>query len=90
VFGNDITHLGAWDYSNLNLGGFLNATNYTSPLDVFGVTSASGHDLHFSYLGNDSDKLSFKFGFGPGPTTTSRIKVEKAAFQQKGKDLIEV
>lgn len=70
-FGNNVTHLGVWDYSHLNLSGTLSMRNSTAPLDVFGVQSASGHPIHFSYLGNGNGKPTFKFGLGSGTSSTN-------------------
>jgi hypothetical protein len=70
-FGSEVTHLGVWDYSSLQLSGTLSARDNTAPLDVFGMKSHSGHDLHFSYLGNSTGKATFKFGLGSGTSNTT-------------------
>jgi hypothetical protein len=83
VFGVDVAHLGVWDYSHLGLGGTLGTRDSAAPLDVFGFTTQSGADMHFSYLGNTTNGLGFKFGWGLGPNNNTKVKGRAESFDQQ-------
>lgn len=82
VFSANVTHLGVWDYKSLGLNGTLSTREATTPIDVFGFTSQSGANMHFSYLGNTTNGLGFKFGFGSG-TTNTKVKGRQESFDQQ-------
>jgi hypothetical protein len=65
LFGGQVTHLGHWSYAPPARNGSLGKRDVPSLRHVFGL-SGNGMDIHFAYLGNITNKHTFRMGFGSG------------------------
>jgi hypothetical protein len=74
VFGSDVAYL--------VLNRTLSVRETTTPLEVFGFTSQSGTDMYFSYLGNSTKGIAFKFGFDRA-TTNFKVKGRAELFDHQ-------
>jgi hypothetical protein len=96
LLGGQVTHLGHWSYTPPAQTGTLGKRDEASLRHVFGL-SGDGMDIHFAYLGNITNKHTFRIGLGPGirsvnftDPSTSRIRARQfddQFFQNGGLDI---
>jgi hypothetical protein len=86
LFGGKVTHLGHWNYAPPSENDGPEKREAGSLRHVFGL-SGNGLDIHFAYLGNITNKHTFRIGLGPGAGSKNMNSTSSSTSQNRARQV---